>query len=61
MPRISQFLGIMIFMFFRDHMPPHIHAIPKLPKKSDSGYRDLTRRDFGQVQEPIFQVVWVYS
>jgi hypothetical protein len=26
MPKISQFFGIMIFMFFRDHMPPHIHA-----------------------------------
>jgi hypothetical protein len=26
MPKISQFLGIMIFMYFRDHSPPHFHA-----------------------------------
>ena len=26
MPKISQFFGIMIFMYFRDHAPPHFHA-----------------------------------
>ena len=26
MPKISQFLGILIFMYFRDHAPPHFHA-----------------------------------
>lgn len=26
MPRISEFYGIIIFMYFRDHNPPHFHA-----------------------------------
>ena len=26
MPRISEFLGIIISMFFRDHFPAHFHA-----------------------------------
>lgn len=27
MPEISRFLGIVIAMFYRDHEPPHFHAI----------------------------------
>ena len=27
MPRISQFYGIAVYMYFRDHAPPHFHAI----------------------------------
>jgi len=27
MPRISEFYGILIFMYFKDHAPPHFHAI----------------------------------
>jgi len=27
MPRISEFLGIAIYMYFSDHQPPHFHAI----------------------------------
>lgn len=27
MPRISQFYGIKIYMYYRDHAPPHFHAI----------------------------------
>jgi Domain of unknown function (DUF4160) len=27
MPRLSQFYGIAIYMFYRDHSPPHFHAI----------------------------------
>ena len=27
MPRISAFYGIAIYMYFRDHAPPHFHAI----------------------------------
>ena len=27
MPRISAFYGIVIKMYFRDHNPPHFHAI----------------------------------
>jgi hypothetical protein len=26
MPRISLFYGIAIYMYFRDHAPPHFHA-----------------------------------
>ena len=27
MPEISRFLGIVIGMFYRDHAPPHFHAV----------------------------------
>jgi hypothetical protein len=27
MPEISRFLGISIFMYYRDHEPPHFHAV----------------------------------
>ena len=27
MPEISRFLGIVIGMFYRDHGPPHFHAV----------------------------------
>jgi hypothetical protein len=26
MPCVSQFFGIMIYMYFNDHSPPHFHA-----------------------------------
>jgi hypothetical protein len=26
MPRISQFYGVIIFMDYNDHLPPHFHA-----------------------------------
>jgi len=26
MPEISRFLGIAIYMYYRDHEPPHFHA-----------------------------------
>ena len=26
MPEISRFLGIIIYMYFNDHHPPHFHA-----------------------------------
>jgi hypothetical protein len=26
MPRISQFFGVVIFMYFNDHLPLHFHA-----------------------------------
>ena len=26
MPRVSAFYGIVIYMYIRDHAPPHIHA-----------------------------------
>ncbi len=27
MPEISRFLGIIIAMYYKDHVPPHFHAI----------------------------------
>ena len=27
MPRISMFFGIVVFMYFDDHAPPHFHAL----------------------------------
>ena len=27
MPRLSYFFGIAIYMYYRDHAPPHFHAI----------------------------------
>jgi hypothetical protein len=26
-PRISEFLGIVIYMYFSEHNPPHFHAV----------------------------------
>ncbi len=26
MPRVSQFFGILIYMYYNDHAPPHFHA-----------------------------------
>ena len=26
MPRISHFFGILIYMYYNDHLPPHFHA-----------------------------------
>jgi hypothetical protein len=26
-PRLSEFYGIVIYMYFQDHNPPHFHAI----------------------------------
>jgi hypothetical protein len=27
MPRLSSFFGIVIYMYFKDHAPPHFHAV----------------------------------
>lgn len=27
MPEVSQFYGIQIYFYYRDHLPPHFHAI----------------------------------
>jgi Domain of unknown function (DUF4160) len=27
MPRVSEFYGIAIYLYYRDHAPPHFHAI----------------------------------
>lgn len=42
MPRISEFYGIVIYMYFQDHNPPHFHAIY-------AEYEALIRIDNGEV------------
>lgn len=32
MPQISYFLGVIIRMFYRDHNPPHFHALIDIQK-----------------------------
>lgn len=27
MPKVSEFFGIAIYMYYREHQPPHFHAI----------------------------------
>ena len=27
MPRLSEFYGIVVYMYWKDHQPPHFHAI----------------------------------
>ena len=27
MPQVSRFFGIVIYMYFNDHTPPHFHAV----------------------------------
>ncbi len=27
MPQVSRFFGIVIYMYFNDHAPPHFHAV----------------------------------
>lgn len=27
MPRLSEFYGIVVYMYWSDHLPPHFHAI----------------------------------
>lgn len=27
MPKISEFFGITVYMYYREHQPPHFHAI----------------------------------
>ena len=27
MPELSRFFGIVIYMYFKDHLPPHFHAV----------------------------------
>lgn len=41
-PRLSEFYGIVIYMYWRDHAPPHFHAIY-------SGHEALIRIDDGSL------------
>ncbi len=42
MPRLSEFYGIVIYMYWNDHEPAHFHAIY-------SGYEALVRIDDGTI------------
>ena len=44
MPRLSEFYGIVIYMYWKDHAPPHFHAIY-------SGEEALVRIEDGELIE----------
>jgi hypothetical protein len=55
-PEISRFLGIVIAMYYRDHPPPHFHAIYgdfEVTVEIDSGvvHGDFPRRALAHVLE----------
>jgi hypothetical protein len=55
-PEISRFLGIVIAMYYRDHAPPHFHAIygefeATVEVGSGQVNGDLPRRALAHVQE----------
>lgn len=56
MPEISRFLGIVIAMYYRDHAPPHFHAIygefeATVEVESGQVNGELPRRALAHVQE----------
>jgi hypothetical protein len=56
MPEISRFLGIVIAMYYRDHAPPHFHAIygeyeATVEVESGGVNGELPRRALAHVQE----------
>ncbi len=56
MPELSRFLGIVIAMYYRDHAPPHFHAVYgeyEVTIEIDTGVVDgrFPRRALAHVQE----------
>ena len=56
MPEISRFLGVVIAMYYRDHAPPHFHAIygdAEVTVEINSGvvHGDFPRRALAHVLE----------
>ena len=56
MPQVSRFLGIVIAMYYRDHAPPHFHALYgecELVVRIDDGVTEgrFPRRALGLVLE----------
>ena len=56
MPEISRFLGIIIAMYYRDHAPPHFHAIygefeVTVAIETGEVNGDMPRRALAHVQE----------
>ena len=55
MPRISQFLGIIISMYYDDHAPPHFHVTyAEYRAKVDIGTLELQD---GQLPRRVFPLV----
>jgi len=55
-PEISRFLGITIAMYYRDHAPPHFHAIygefeVTVAIASGHAMGDMPRRAMAHIQE----------
>ena len=47
MPRIAEFYGIAIYTYFRDHAPPHFHAIyGRTTRRSRSRLAKYSRGSF---------------
>jgi hypothetical protein len=59
MPQISYFLGIVIRMYYRDHNPPHFHAI----YGEDEGIIDIERNELmaGDLPERVLGFVKEWS
>ena len=56
MPEISRFLGIVIAMYYRDHAPPHFHALSgdhevTIEIESGAVNGDFPKRALAHVQE----------
>ena len=56
MPELSRFLGIIIAMYYRDHGPPHFHALygeHEVTVEIESGlvHGEFPRRALSHVQE----------
>ncbi len=56
MPVLSRFFGVVVFMYWRDHAPPHFHAkyadhevIIEIASGNVDG--DMSRRALGFIQE----------
>jgi hypothetical protein len=59
MPQISYFFGIIIYMYFKEHNPPHIHAVY-------GGYKatyeiNLAKRSSGNMSKTADQLIkkWI--
>jgi hypothetical protein len=56
MPELSRFLGIVIAMYYRDHAPPHFHAIygeleATIDIRSGAVTGEIPKRALAHVQE----------
>lgn len=54
MPRVSEFFGITIYMYYNDHMPPHFHA-------EYGEYEAIYEIDTLDITRAVFRVVPMHS